>query len=439
MKPIHLAIILLCATITLSAQTTADQRAGDCINNREWFKLREIYQTEGDSLSPLLQTFARSMIYHNFNRPDSASDAIAALINHYSTEIGNDNVLNMSYLLSANEYKARRFSNAAYVLQSLIEALEPITDSLSLNPFRSFAQQNSELAKFENVNTITLPEGGDAIIPFRLDSVGRTNSVATTIVMPAIVNGAAQDIVFDSGAGVNVVSNECAQRLGLTLLDASTSATGIGGVQTGKYALAEEIKLGNTTLHNIPFYVFTISSGIDSVDVYLEHLDMILGIELMNMAQEMQIDFTTREITIPHTLSSLQEGEQPNLRGGTAETFVVRAQGNGEELELTLDTGAGHSVLTNKYFTAHKDSIEVNCQSEILRQAGSGGVKIEKSYLLPRFTLSVNGSEHTFKQINVETTEGIINWEDGNLGMDFFSSFDKVIFNTREMFLRLIK
>lgn len=60
----------------------------------------------------------------------------------------------------------------------------------------------------------------------------------------------------------------------------------------------------------------------------------------------MQIDFTTREITIPHIPSSLQEGEQLNMRGSTAETFIVQARGNGEELELSLDTGADHSVLT---------------------------------------------------------------------------------------------
>lgn len=66
-------------------------------------------------------------------------------------------------------------------------------------------------------------------------------------------------------------------------------------------------------------------------------------------------------------------------------------------------------------------------------------MKIEKSYLLPQFTLSVIGSDYTFGQINVETSEDIINWEDGNLGIDFFTRFDKVIFNTREMFLRLVK
>lgn len=153
----------------------------------------------------------------------------------------------------------------------------------------------------------------------------------------------------------------------------------------------------------------------------------------------MQIDFTTREITIPHIPSSLQEGEQLNMRGGTAETFIVQARGNGEELELLLDTGAGHSVLTSKYFTAHQDSIEADCESTTLRQGDGGGVKIEKLYLLPQFTLSVNGSDYTFGQINVETNEDIINWEDGNLGIDFFTRFDKVIFNTREMFLRLVK
>lgn len=153
----------------------------------------------------------------------------------------------------------------------------------------------------------------------------------------------------------------------------------------------------------------------------------------------MQIDFTTREITIPHIPSSLQEGEQLNMRGSTAETFIVQARGNGEVVELLLDTGAGHSVLTSKYFTAHQDSIETDCESATLRQGGGGGVKIEKSYLLPQFTLSVNGSDYTFGQINVETNEDIINWEDGNLGMDFFTRFDKVIFNTREMFLRLVK
>lgn len=127
MKPFYLSIILFCATLSMaaSAQTTTDQLVGNYINNNEWFKLREIYQAEGDSLTPMLHTFAQSMIYHNFNRPDSASTAIAELINKYSNEIGSENILNMSYLLAANEYKAGRFASAAKTLQSVIDRNVP--------------------------------------------------------------------------------------------------------------------------------------------------------------------------------------------------------------------------------------------------------------------------------------------------------------------------
>lgn len=438
MKTIFLIIALVFTLPSLKAQTEEDGRIAQCLNTSDWFELRRVYnEADKEKLMPMLRVFAESMIASQFNQPEKATIAIRELMNSYGNEIGVDNMLGMGFILASNEAKQGKYADASRTLSNIITAFKPHTDSTSLAIHREYEQQYRILAQYQGVNQIASPTEKDYHIPFRLDSIGPKYKRALTIMIPAEVNRQRQDIVFDSGSGVNIVSTEAAERLGLEQYVTPTQVTGVS-TQNGTLAVAQEIELGNLTLKNVPFYVVDISSGVDSIDTYLSHLDMIIGVKFIQAMKELQIDFEKKEFIVPHQCSSLQANETSNMAEGTNGLFVIEGKGNGERLLFNFDTGAGSSTLDKKYFELHKEYLTTHCKADTLRSAGTGGILIGQAYILPDFTLEINGTKHTFPKIFVATKGSEVDIYYGNFGMDYFLNFKKIIFNTEEMFVRLI-
>ena len=438
MKKILVYLSFFVATIcSLRAQSTYDVKVGEALNNSEWFELRDAYIEGKDSLSPMLKTFAESMLAHNFNSNDAACRAIDRLVNEHQDEIGAGNVMSMLYMKATALKRMKKYTEAASLLDGVCKAFEPYTDSTSLSAFREFGKQYEILAKYKEVNEVTV-SGDEGVAPFRLDSIGHVGKRGVSIMLPAQVNGVAQDIVFDSGAGVNVVSVSTAQRLGLNVYNVGTQMAGFG-TQQGSFAVAKELVLGNITMKNVPFYVMDISSGVDSIDVHMKHLQMILGVEFINAVKEFHIDFSRSAIVIPNETTSLAADELPNMCYGTSGLFCAEADIEGVTRLIHLDTGASWGGLTGQYYAQYGDSIASICVSSTARMAGAGGISVEKGYILRDVTLSIGGVPYTFPSIFV-STDSNSNIELGyaNLGMDYFLQFSKVIYNTEKMFLKLV-
>ncbi len=438
MKRIFSIIICLITILPIMSQTEDDARIGECLNTSDWFELRRVYeQAEKKTLMPMLKSFAESMIATQFNQPEKASTYIRELINKHGNEIGMGNIIGMGFILASNEAKLGKYADAAQTLANIIKTFEQYTDSTSLLMHRQYEKQYRILSQYEGINRTASPKE-DYHLPFRIDSIGHKSKQVATIIIPAEVNRKCQDIVFDTGAGVNIVSTKAVNKLGLNLHEIETGVTGIGK-QKGKFAVAQTLQMGNLTLNNVPFYVVDISSGIDSIDVYMNHLDMIIGVNFIHAMQEIQINFEKNEIVIPQTLSTLQDNETSNMTGGIADLFVIEGRGNEERMLFCLDTGAGSSNLGSKYYQRHKEFLTTQCKADTLRSAGAGGVLIEQAYRMPDFCLEINGTSHIFPEIMVATKGSITDTREGNFGMDYFLQFKKVIFNTKDMFVRFIK
>lgn len=431
-------VVLFCVNSVVFAQSEYDARAGNALNGGMPFELRDAYEAAKDSLNPMLKCFAEAMLADWFNHPREACAAIDTLVNNYQEEIGIGNVLGMLYVRATNMGRLGQYDEAAQMLYGVLQSVAPHLGDSALAPYYEKADEYRELAKIGDINAIVIPEQG-ARIPFRIDTIGQRRNKVETIIIEATINGKRQDVVFDTGAGVNVASEKAAEKLSLRTLDAKSRAEGFG-VQHGRKAVADEIKMGDITLRNVPFLVMDISSGVDSIDnMYLNHLDITMGVEFMHAAKETQIDFKKKELFVPHTPSAIGHDEKQNLAGGSNGTYCALADVNGTAAHVGLDTGAGQSVIGSRYFAMHKDSIEARCEADTLRQAGAGGVRIEKAYKLKEFTVAVGGGTYTFPEISVATEAGDpLNDRLANLGIDYFRQFDKVIFNTKDMFVRMI-
>lgn len=417
-----------------TVQIDVNERVGQAMNTSEWFELARIYKAEREYIDPFLRTYTESLLATFFGRPAEATMAIERLIGTYGAMMG-DGALGMWYYWGVNQTRMGEYGVAAEGLARELAKVEGLADDASIEPLRTCVKQWRELSQFDRVNVLERPAEGDVRVPFCLVSLRPDKGDAQQIRFDAKFNGVAQEVVFDTGAGVNVASEEAAERLGLTMLEAESEAHGIGGTQQGRYAVAERVELGNATLHNVPFYVISMRTGVDSLDRrYMSQLEVVMGAEMIRAMGEVHIDFEHFELFSPN-VQTLDYDEQPNVCSSPA-LFEVECEINGERQVVNIDTGASESNLSAQYFATHREQIEREGVPDTLRSAGAGGIKIEQAYALRNIRIDIGGATHTWEKLMCSTEPDII-WRAGNIGMDCLATFARVVINAHTMRLRV--
>lgn len=440
MKRILLILALSVWLVGAMAQTVAttpqdvNERVGQAMNASDWFELARIYSAEKENIDPFLRTYAESLLATFFGRPAEATIAIERLLGAYGEWLG-DGALGMWFYWGVNQTRMGEYAVAAEGLARELAKAEGKAAEATIEPMRDVVEQWRELSKFDRVNSLERPVEGDMHVPFRLVSMRPDKGDAQQIRFDAKFNGEAQEVVFDTGASVNVASVEAAERLGLKMLAAKSEAQGIGGTQQGRYAVAERVELGNATLHNVPFYVISMRTGVDSLDRrYMSQLEVVMGADMIRAMGEVHIDFEHSELFSP-SVQTLDYDEQPNIYSSPA-LFEVECEINGERQVVNIDTGASESNLSAQYFTTHREQIEREGVLDTLRSAGAGGIKIEQAYALRNVRIDIGGATHTWEKMMCSTEPDIISGA-GNIGMDCLTTFSRVVINARTMRLRV--
>lgn len=430
MKNLFILLILAFFCVLDSvAQTNHDIRIGNAINKQEWFDLKRLYETDRDSVSPMLGMFSEAMIAHNFCSSDSACRAIDKLLREYVDEIGLPNALNMQMLLSIHLANSGKYSDALLVLKEM----SAVSDAGNYGIYLDNMMRKYEL--LDSINGVNKNDaaGHDVSIPFTLDTIPGKGKPNYAIMMDARVNNRPVRILFDTGAGVNVVNRSTAKRLGINIFEIDTRVSGVGGETAGQFAIADKLELGDLKMENVPFDVFDISSGVDSIDEkYLNHLDMILGVKFMGLFDELHIDFANSRLFLPAKATVITDTESKNLCGGVHGLYMIEGEINGERVPVCFDTGAGSSILLVDYYERHKEMIENTCESDTLRQAGAGGIKIEKAYKLKNIAIGINGVSFEFPEIMVSTRPDGYAGTCANIGMDYFLEFSRIVYCFKE-------
>ncbi len=97
--------------------------------------------------------------------------------------------------------------------------------------------------------------GDKGIIPFDTIPTGKPGSQQYLMQLTETrINDNPVKIIFDTGAGVNVITDSLARAYGLDFLDADVAATGVA-TTAGRYAIAKELVLGKIKVNDVTFYV----------------------------------------------------------------------------------------------------------------------------------------------------------------------------------------
>ena len=200
--------------------------------------------------------------------------------------------------------------------------------------------------------------------------------------------------ILDTGAGISVLSQETAEKLGIDPVTKGGTARGIGG--DGKfeivYGFLKSVEIGGVKISSVPIYIRDINFN------QSEHIDGYIGLGLLSKFWT-TIDYGDQSLTInsqsdaPVMTAEEEKFSQP-LRQ-TSSGFLsgeVKIEGVKLPLNFIVDTGASISAISN--IVAGIDSVSKYVEAGKLKVFGAAGMTEQvSSFMLPKLTFGSNTRE----------------------------------------------
>jgi len=227
----------------------------------------------------------------------------------------------------------------------------------------------------------------------RRDKVGLSRADAT-------VNGHVQEAVLDTGAGLSVVSQSTATRLGLRILDAAATIDSASrdAVPT-RIGIADTFAFAGLQLRNVAFLV------LDDQQLELPvpggyAIDAIIGFPVLREFRRLRFERGGSMVPEPAQAPTAKE----NLRI-VASALYVEAQLRDVPVALHLDTGGPHSFLSSRFTQRHPHFVDGLAQQDE-RMAGAGGSTTRRVARLSRAVLTLAGRHATLPELTIVTKDG---------------------------------
>lgn len=417
----------------LTFAQTSDERIGAMINNGQWFELRRFYETNSEPITPFIDKFAKAMLSHFFNQHSEAVAYCGDLLNNHNGEMGLSNVISVGTLMCDNLSAQGKNEQAAWALQSITSQVSEYLDSAIV------AGLQTRIALYKSQAPYTMnevqPFGNSATVKFQLDSVGSSGKRSVLMVLEnAAINGSSCAPVFDTGAGVNVISEELASELGLEIFDINLTAGGKGS-QPAKFAIAKEMRLGALTIRNVPFYVMTMRSGHDEADQYLSLFQLVVGRQVMEAMKYLTLDFTRKEIVFTDQ-STVPMSTKPNLCVSPTGVYLLQCciDGNNPAVVIPDTGGASYGSLELSQCPYLSALIPDGSSPETIRSAGAGGYSELSGIFLSEIPFAIGEVTVTIPRL-ILLLQDEPSGTGNNMGIETFELFQVLSFDLERMVL----
>jgi predicted aspartyl protease len=425
-RNIATVIILLLCCLPTAAQVlgqSADERAGVCMNGSDWFGLKDVYRNDSSALSPFMKLMSKALVGYYFNNPQEMYAATGQLIKEHQTETG--------FVCSMIQMQATALSNmdrnkeAATLIEKFCTQIKGKVDTTTYKAVASLGQ------KFRAMSAYKLNQWKRLKTDVTLKMEDDTAKAKSGIYLQGAVNGTKLPLLFDTGAGTNVVSPEVAEKTGMTMLDCPVVAEGIN-TKAAKMAIAREIQIGGISIKNVLFFVLDMTTDNEKANGYLKNFEVILGRPIMNLLGEMTLNFDNHTLTIsahPHAMPKGAVEINTDMK--------ARMYCDGTPLTGMFDTGCSETHFNYPFFEHNKSLIMEEGKKDTTHWAGYGGIVKANIYRMPTMRIQAGRQNVVLMQkaVTADKTEGALFADDATFGIDFARMFRTITINMKDLYL----
>jgi predicted aspartyl protease len=370
-----------------SPQITAWKKLYDA---HQWFALRDAVADGG---APPLY---RGAVEAAFREDNAAERDLRKLI---KSSPQSDDAYEARSILTNLYFRRGSYREAAKELDGMLHVKPKDEDALSMR---------SMFDAFGSLGDQQLVASRPSTVPFTLEDGNGY--------LPLTINGITALFCFDTGANMSVISEAEAARLGMKLVSTTTKISDSSGntIQT-EVARADDLVIGNLHLKGVVFAVLP-----DAQEPFVElplgkrgliGLPVLLAMQTLRWSPSKNVSFGYKGSSFHLAGANLAlDGAEP----------VLAATSAGKPLEMTLDTGAVHTIFETPFAQKFAALLSSQGSKEEHKLTGLAGSKSYSSVMLPSLTLETGGGAMTLTPAHVIPGEstGSAEWADGNLGMD---------------------
>ncbi len=430
----RIVLLLLWAVAgTVAFAQSADSLARKYLNESDWFRLQRIYRTDSSKMSPLIRCFSSAMTAQFFNRPAEANASMRELLKVHQEDIGWGNVLSVMTMMGRNLSRMGQNKEAGRLLRNFMAQLQGNADEKVGASLAAQAERYEALSGYQTNHLTNLRE--DYHVDFGLRQVA--DSGQSLMFVKAKINGKTDDMVFDTGAGYNVITPRLAQMYGLKFLNIGITAEGTRTIQ-GELAIAEEFVVGDIVLENVPFVVLDVTQGNEKAVKETSRLQLIMGQPFLQLFGKYTIDFVSRQIHFVR--NSPRQDVESNLVLTGSNVVQAKIVKDERMFPMIFDTGATTSFMAPEYYKAFSAEIARHGKWDIRGGLGFGGVVYNSVFVMPSVTIEAGGKRITMTDlpvIAISSEQNVTGSGYGRLGLDFLKQCDSVEVDNTNMTLHL--
>lgn len=393
----------------------ADEKALLLMQEGDGLALHQFMAEQKDSLGEGIGALAEAFVRGCQGDAKQGEKMMRRALKRYHDLLDDDMTAQLTFGTALQQHRQGRNRRAVKTLSSFLSE----RDSFRMKPvFRQYEQ----IFRVLQTHKTKWKGATDASIPFRMDSVGAADARSVAVILPTIVNAQTVDMMFDTGATMNVVTRSMAEKLGLEITHVPIILDGMGK-NRGWMAVAKSLRIGNMEGRNVPFCVIEEANNEDETSA-TTHQKAIIGMQLLQEIGCAELDFKSK------TLRAIEDVrmDEHNLSCGFSENgLLLTARHHGNRLRLIPDMGATHSAVNVADLPGQQHYLSDYLPRRDVQFVGWGGTISGHEFLYPLFDISIGSTEVTLPQMSVFDGARY----DSRLGMDFFSRCERVTFRMR--------
>lgn len=273
------------------------------------------------------------------------------------------------------------------------------------------------------------------IHPFTTITLPTEKDFANLTNIDVTANSITKNFVFDTGAGLNCITESLAKQMGFQIIESETikAKSFTGANNEIKIAIAPKLTLGELIVENTIFLVFP-----DNAFTFGEGLYVINGIIGFPVAKELgTITFEADKLTL--SKNTLNTKEPKNLFFESLRPIVM-LEYRGKNLPFNLDTGAQNSMFSKPLFDLFAKDITAKVTKTTNTTSSAGAQqKTVELYQLENQTFKLNKESLNLPKmlIDYENVDVYGPYNYGNIGQDILSQYKKMTISFEHNYLKL--